>query len=154
MELVFFCIIQSVHLLFVIRMMSISEYIRGLASVVTRRDMCGSSVLIPTDTSNIRAGEYACICLSCSRLTMRVRTDIGSRMLYTSFPFSISMRVTLTSGIESCSKCTMFCSRTLSDGDTAVRVCSGMVLRMTFAIACPSVSFDVMLYLCVSFKKQ
>jgi len=75
---------------------------------------------------------------------MSVRTDIGSRMLYTSLPFSISMRVTLTSGIESCSKCTMFCKRTLSGADTVERVCSGMVLRITFAMACPSVSFEVM----------
>lgn len=135
-------------------MMSTSEYINGLASVVTRSAMCGRSVLMPTDTSNILAGEYACICLICSRLTVSVRTDIGIRMLYTSLPFSISMRVTLASGIESCSKCTMFCSRTLSGGDTAVSVCSGMVLRMTFAIACPSVSLDAMLSLCMSFKKQ
>jgi hypothetical protein len=34
------------------------------------------------------------------------------------------------------------------------RVCSGMVLRMTFAMVCPSVSFDIMCCLRLSFKKQ
>jgi hypothetical protein len=87
---------------------------------------------------------------------MSVRTDIGSRMLCTFLPFSISMRVTLTSGMESCSKCTIivFCKKTLSDADTVERVCSGMVLRMTFAMVCPSVSFDIMCCLRLSFKKQ
>lgn len=56
-----FLIVQSVYLLFVMRIMSISEYIKGLASVVTRSDICGRSVFMPTDTSNILAGEYACI---------------------------------------------------------------------------------------------
>lgn len=48
----------------------------------------------------------------------------------------------------------MFCNKTLSGADTVERVCSGMVLRCAFAMACPSVSFDVMRYLRVSFKKQ
>jgi len=44
-----------------IRMTSVSEKIKGLVSVVTRTVTCGVSVLNPTQTSEILAGEYACI---------------------------------------------------------------------------------------------
>jgi len=64
------------------------------------------------------------------------------------------MSVTFTSGIESCTKWMIFCIRILSDSVTFDIVCSGIVLRMTFAIACPRESFEVMQLSCLSFKKK
>lgn len=133
-------------------MISISEYINGRVSVVTRSVMYDASLVKTTDASDILAGEYAWIWRSCSRVTVNVRTDIGSRMLYTSTPLSTSMRLTFTSAIESCTRCTMFCSRILSESGTFRSVCSGIVLRMTVAIACPRVSLAAMVAWVLSFK--
>ena len=138
------CTRQATHRRFLMRIMSYSEYIKGRASVVTRSVMCGVSLVTPTEASDILAGEYACIWRSCSRLTQNVRTDMGSFMLYISAPFSTSRRVTLTSGIESCTRCTIFWRRTRSESGTLASVCSGMVLRITLAIAWPRVSFAAM----------
>ena len=48
----------------------------------------------------------------------------------------------------------MFCNRTLSESGTFDMVCSGIVLRITFAIACPRESFEVMHHYRMSFKKK
>ena len=46
----------------------------------------------------------------------------------------------------------MFCRSTLSDSGTLIRVCSGIVRRMTCAIACPRVSFAAMPCVALSFN--
>ncbi len=83
---------------------------------------------------------------------MNARTENGRRMLYCSALLSSSICVTLTSGMASCTRCTMFCRRTLSDSGTLHRVCSGIVRRMTCAMACPRVSFDAMPCVALSFN--
>jgi hypothetical protein len=83
-----------------------------------------------------------------------VRTDIGSRTQYISFDLSISIMLILISGMQSCMRCTTFCKKILSDSGMCVIVCSGMLRRITLAIACPSVSFAVMQACTASFKQK